>query len=607
MSTLPSIKLLSSQLSNQIAAGEVVERPASVLKELLENSLDAGATQIDIDIHQGGIGLLKVRDNGHGIRPEELSLALSRHATSKIASLDDLSQIHSLGFRGEALASIGAVSKLSLSSRFKDNDTGYQVYLAGRDSEPELKPIAHPVGTTVEMRDLFFNTPARRRFLRTEKTEYGHIRTVLQRILLSRFDVGVQLKRGQKTVETWEIAADKTSQLARIANICSTGFSEQHLAVDQYDNGLHLSGWISQPSFSRAQTDMQYFFINGRVVRDKLINHAIKGAYQDVLYHGRQAVYVLHLRMDAGQVDVNVHPSKYEVRFAQSQHIYQFLLKSLTQVLAATKPSAPAAEPLKKPQVETLASAVNYPTPAPTNHWQVNESQQSRPVDARDLYQQLSPSSIAPAATNYLPLEHESTYESKTEIPPLGYALAQLKQIYILAENAQGLVLVDIHAAHERITYEQLKQAKGKQIEQHLLVPIELELSSNELNIAKAQRPLLAQLGFGVEIIRANLLRLSRVPQLLAKADTGQLFRDVLSDLAEYQQSERVNEQIDKILATMACHGSVRAGQSLNRLEMNSLLRDMEATERSNQCNHGRPTWTAMSLNDLDKLFLRGQ
>ena len=602
--SLPSIKLLSNQLSNQIAAGEVVERPASVLKELLENSLDAGATQIEIDIYQGGIGLLKVKDNGHGIRPEELGLALSRHATSKIAKLDDLSHIHSLGFRGEALASISAVSKLTLSSRFKNSDKAYQIYLAGRDSELDLKAVAHPVGTTVEIRDLFFNTPARRRFLRTEKTEYSHIRTVLQRILLSRFDVGIQLKRRQKIVDTWAIANTETEKLARISHICSQGFAEQHLQVDNYDSGLHLHGWISQPTFSRAQADMQYFFINGRVVRDKLINHAIRSAYQDVLYHGRQPIYVLHLSMDTGQIDVNVHPSKYEVRFAQSQQIYQFLLKSLTASLAKTQPKPSIAIESSQIQNNNTNTVQNSTSPyqkqqTPTLQVQENINPSSQIV-ATDLYQALQ-------HPPPLPLPLESSTDTHVEIPPLGYALAQLKQIYILAENQHGLILVDIHAAHERITYERLKKMVQQQTRQHLLVPLELELSATDIDLAIQKQDLMVQLGFVMEKISATELRLLEVPNILAKADMAQLLRDVLADLASYQHSERVQIEIDKILATMACHGSVRAGQRLNRLEMNSLLRDMETTERSNQCNHGRPTWVSISVTDLDKLFLRGK
>jgi len=621
-----SIQLLASQVANQIAAGEVVERPASILKELLENSLDAGATLIEIDVAQGGMGLLRVRDNGHGIRRDELVLALSRHATSKLVQIQDLQQIDSLGFRGEALASIAAVSRVTLSSRFHSEERAYQLYMAGRDSSDEIKALAHPVGTTVEVRDLFFNTPARRRFLRAEKTEFNHLQTVLQRILLSRFDVEIELKHNQKLIGHWQVAEDEASQLARIAQVCSDQFTERHLRVDQYieEYNLHLQGWISEPTFSRAQPDRQYFFMNGRIVRDKVITHAIRQAYQDVLYHGRHPIYVLSLQMNPSEVDINVHPTKYEVRFVHSQQIHQFLMKGVAQTLAKTQPQAnenetpgPVANlPLSSTRSASSTPNKSYPSPV-AQQTPLSIQVQDNGVDARSLYQALQnaptvPSPLTPGgieAVDELPMTESVPPDNSAQTPPLGYALAQLHGIYILAENDRGLIVVDMHAAHERISYERLKTAwyEKKLSQQVQLMPLDLAVSETEADLAEQQQDLLQRLGFEIERVGPQNLAIKSNPSILKQANVADLLRDVLGDLAQYAQSQRVDNHIDSILSTMACHGSVRANRPLSRLEMNALLRDMEATERSNQCNHGRPTWVQMDLTALDKLFLRGR
>jgi DNA mismatch repair protein MutL len=599
------IKLLSPRLANQIAAGEVVERPASVVKELLENSLDAGTRKIVCDIEAGGTKLIRVRDDGEGMTAEDLPLSLSRHATSKIASLEDLERVSSLGFRGEALASISSVSRLSITSNTADDGSaGQRAESAGRDMEVELKPASHPRGTTVEVRDLFFNTPARRKFLRTDKTEFNHVEEVVKRQALSRYDVGFQLSHNQRVVHQLRACGTRAERERRVASICGPAFMEQALYLETDLPELKLWGWVGLPTFSRSQADLQYFFVNGRVIKDRLIAHAVKQAYRDVLYHGRHPAFVLYLELDAGMVDVNVHPGKHEVRFRDGRTVHDVIFRSLHRALADVRP-ADALAPVAHSEVAPFAAAqpgsasvqapLGWGAPRPPGAGEVQDS-------ARGYRQLYAPATGAAA----IPRLEDTAAE---DVPPLGYALAQLQGVYILAENSAGLVVVDMHAAHERITYERMKSAYGSEgIRcQPLLVPQTIAVSQREAECAESNSELFAGLGLRVERVGEEALVLREVPVALRDSALEQLLRDVLSDLLEYGTSDRIEAHMDEILSTMACHGSVRANRRLTIPEMNALLRDMEATERAGQCNHGRPTWSQLSLDELDKLFLRGR
>lgn len=597
------IQLLSPQLANQIAAGEVVERPASVLKELLENSLDAGARRLEVDLDGGGVRLIRVRDDGLGIPAEELELAVSRHATSKIADISDLEAVATLGFRGEALASIASVSRLTMTSMAQGAAQAARLQLSGRPEAVQVVPAAHPVGTTVEVRDLFFNTPARRKFMRTEKTEFDHAQEVLRRQALSRFGVGFELRHNGRSVLSLRAGATVDDQRRRIAGICGSAFIEQALRVDCEAVGLSLRGWVAQPTFSRSQADMQYFFVNGRVVRDKLVSHAVRQAYRDVLYHGRHPAYVLYLELDPAAVDVNVHPTKHEVRFRDGRSVHDFIFRSLHRALAENVPghqggdAAVAAPRLERAAQPSQQHAMPLARPPVMAAGEVRQQ--------LGLYQQLAQPPAVGATAPALPAEAPET----EEIPPLGYAIAQLKGVYILAENAAGLIIVDMHAAHERIVYERMKQAwrdEGVKA-QPLLVPLTVAVSAREADCAEDSDALFHQLGFALARLGEESLVVRQVPALLAGADHAQLLRDVLAELLVFGSSDRIEAHMDEILATMACHGAVRANRRLSVAEMNALLRDMERTERSAQCNHGRPTWTLQSLADIDKLFLRGR
>ncbi|WP_054887865.1 DNA mismatch repair endonuclease MutL [Pseudomonas sp. NBRC 111130] len=623
------IQLLSPRLANQIAAGEVVERPASVAKELLENSLDSGARRIDVEVEQGGVKLLRVRDDGSGISADDLPLALARHATSKIRELEDLEGVLSLGFRGEALASISSVARLTLTSRTASASEAWQVETEGRDMTPRVQPAAHPVGTSVEVRDLFFNTPARRKFLKAEKTEFDHLQEVIRRLALARFDVGFHLRHNGKSILSLHEAHDEAARARRVGAICGPGFMEQALPIDVERNGLRLWGWVGLPTFSRSQADLQYFFVNGRAVRDKLVAHAVRQAYRDVLFNGRHPTFVLFLELEPNGVDVNVHPTKHEVRFREGRSVHDFLYGTLHRALADVRPedqlAAPAAVPevvrptglqvgefgpqgemrlaspvLEQPQrsISNGGSGAGYQyqyTPRPAQPLPVAESQ----AVYREFYKPLNEGTSASSA---LP-------ESQGDIPPLGYALAQLKGIYILAENAVGLVLVDMHAAHERIMYERLKVAMASEglSGQPLLVPETLALSQREADCAEEHGQWFQRLGFELQRLGPETLAIRQIPALLKQAEANRLVQDVLADLMEYGTSDRIQAHLNELLGTMACHGAVRANRRLAIPEMNALLRDMENTERSGQCNHGRPTWTQMGLDDLDKLFLRGR
>ena len=613
---MPRINLLSQRLANQIAAGEVVERPASVAKELLENSLDAGASRIDIEIEQGGTKLLRIRDNGIGIHKDDLALALSRHATSKIVELEDLEAINSLGFRGEALASISSVSRLTLLSRSQDadEDNAWQVQAEGQDMDAILTPASHPVGTTVEVRDLFFNTPARKKFLKTEKTEFTRIDEVVKRLALSRFDVQFNLTHNQRAIHNLLAARSEAEQQRRVALVCGPAFIENSVKIDVDAAGLRLWGWVSLPTFSRSQADLQYFYVNGRIIRDKLVSHAVKQAYRDVLFHGRHPAFVLYLDLDPAVVDVNVHPTKHEVRFRDSRLVHDFLFSSLHRALAKLRPE----DSLEQPQSEVELAQQQAPSPISSQSY-LSLAEQSQSYSAPATYQSPPPrfqgASYQPSIGDRGPSvaaqlqSLEKLSEDSAEIPPLGFAVAQLHGIYILAQNAEGLIIVDMHAAHERITYERMKQAQQNEElkTQPLLVPLAIAVSSTEADMLESNSSLVQQLGIGIERVAEESVVVRQIPALLRDSNVEQMVRDVIADFMEYGSSDRIQAHQDELLSTMACHGSVRANRQLTIPEMNALLRDMERTERSGQCNHGRPTWVFQSLDSLDKLFLRGQ
>lgn len=595
------IQALPPQLINQIAAGEVVERPASVIKELVENSMDAGSTRIEVDIEQGGAKLIRVRDNGAGIHPDDLALALSRHATSKIASLAELERVSSMGFRGEALPSIASVSRLTIATRTEGQNTGWSITGDGGDQVTAPEPSAHPQGTTIEVRDLFYNTPARRKFMRAEKTEFSHIETQLKRLALSRFDVSFSLSHNRKEVFTLPLAEQPMEQERRLSGLLGSAFIEQVLHLDREQAGLSLRGWIAKPVFSRSQADMQYFYVNGRMIRDKLISHAVRQAFQDVLFHGRHPAFVLYLDLDPMQVDVNVHPAKHEVRFRDSRMVHGFIYRTLHHVLAEMRPGQEIDRNTGEIRlVESGKASAEFEPTVTAYQRPLGFHVQERQADYQSSFDIQRP---VPAG------EMAASTEPDIQVPPLGYALAQLKGIYILAENKTGLILVDMHAAHERITYERFKQAmeKGRISSQPLLVPISVPVSAREAELAIEHQALFGELGMEVDRLGAETLVVRAIPVLLQGADAEKLLRDILSDIVIHGTSERIRNDINEVLATMACHGSVRANRRLTQEEMNALLRDMERTDRSDQCNHGRPTWVQLDLNTLDKLFLRGQ
>ena len=611
------IHSLPIQLVNQIAAGEVVERPSSVVKELIENCFDAGAGQITIEIEQGGARLIKIRDNGCGIVKEDLPLALSRHATSKIATLQDLEQVASMGFRGEALPSISSVARLTLISRTANAECAWSLTADGSEQNFDPQPDPHPQGTTVDVRDLFYNTPARRKFLKTEKTEFAHIETLIKRMALSRFDIGFTLTHNQKEVLNLKPAETDSAQEHRIAGICGSAFIENSVKIDFAASGLQLTGWVGLPTFSRSQQDMQFFYVNGRLIRDKLVSHAVKQAYQDVLFHGRHPVFVLYLTLDPTLVDVNAHPAKLEVRFREGRLVHDFLFTALHRSLADIRPEH---------SVVCISENSLDSLPMDLNQQSANEltPQQTPPdFDSKPLYNQRPPQqtslplTIAESIKAYAALypeeqplqKQQQPIPQKQDIPPLGYAIAHLHNIYILAETPNGIILVDAHAAHERVTYERLKQQyqQGAVPSQPLLLPIKINVSSAEADLAEQEHEFFSSLGFELNRSGPETIILRSTPALLGNIDKETLIRDVLADITEHGMSQRIQEQSNQLLATIACHGAVRARRRLSIDEMNALLRDMEQTERIGQCNHGRPTWIELSTNDLDKFFLRGQ
>lgn len=608
------IQTLPDQLISQIAAGEVIERPSAVVKELLENALDAGATHITIRLEQGGVKRIAITDDGCGIPPEQMPLALARHATSKIASLNDLENVGTLGFRGEALASVASVAQLTLTTRTTDAAHAWAISGAREDA---AVPAPGAPGTTIDVQDLYFNTPARRKFLKSEQTEYGHCAEVVRRIALARPDVTFSLTHNGKTTDHWN-----TCDFARrSAHILGEEFADARLPLDEHAGPLHLHGFVGLPTASRTRADSQYFYVNGRFVRDRLLLHAMRSAYQDVLHGDRHPSYVLLLDLDPALVDVNVHPSKIEVRFRDSRSVHQFIFHAVSRALAATSATASGNTPAPQP-------AGNGPLPWMRDRQQSGFSAQWRPHSPSD-----SGFGIAQNTTDYGAMfrpgapagpdtpstagddapDNTASHTDAQALPgddfPLGFALAQLHGVYVLAQNSKGLVIVDMHAAHERILYEQLKHAldDNAMFVQPLLIPVTFHADAVEVGAVEEHQETLGALGFDIAIMSPATLAVRAVPALLNDADAQTLARDVLRDLREFGGSRVLLERRNELLGTLACHAAVRANRSLTIPEMNALLRQMETTERADQCNHGRPTWSQLALSDLDKLFLRGQ
>lgn len=590
------IRLLPDQLISQIAAGEVIERPSAVVKELLENAIDAGATQLAIRLEAGGVKRIAITDNGSGIPPEQLALALTRHATSKIAHLHDLENVTTLGFRGEALASIASVAQLTLTSRTREAAHAWQVQ--GHDPGV-VSPASGAIGTVVDVQDLYFNTPARRKFLKSEQTEYGHCMEVVRRIALARPDLRFSVAHNGKTTEHWQ-----ESELAdRSAQILGESFAQARLPLEESAGPVRVRGFVGLPTAARGRADAQYFYVNGRFVRDKLLTHAVRSAYQDVLHGDRYPAYVLYLELDPALVDVNVHPAKIEVRFRESRAIHQLVFHAVSRSLANT---APASEL----PVSTVSSHSSSFSELP---WHTQQPRQSSLGVAQDMarYGALFSdnfSASGPIASSNV-FSQASSDQPDEENFPLGFALAQLHGIYVLAQNRTGLVLVDMHAAHERILYEQFKQAlEEKSVTlQPLLIPVSFHADAIEVGTVEEHQTTLASLGFDIAVMSPTTLAVRAIPALLKNADVQSLARDLLRDLREFGGSHVLTEHRNELLGTLACHTAVRANRALTIPEMNALLRQMEATERADQCNHGRPTWVQLAITDLDRLFLRGQ
>ena len=635
---MPAIQLLPDLLINQIAAGEVIERPASALKELLENSLDAGATEIAVQLEGGGVKLLRVRDNGGGIAPEELAYALMRHATSKILSLDDLQRVASMGFRGEALASMASVAQVTLTSRNTAAEHAWQIQ-AVDGAQSDAAPAAHAHGTSVEMRELYFNTPARRKFLKSEGTEFAYCEEAFKRIALSRPEVAFSLQHNARMV--WQLSAPQRAfppsnfppeggranvptlgvgeaLKSRIAALLGDEFAQSAVVVERHAAHLRLHGMASLPAYSRATRDAQYFFVNGRFVRDKVLMHAVRQAYQDILHGQRHPAFVLFLDLPPEGVDVNVHPAKSEVRFRESQSIHQFVFHTLQQALSAPMAeSDAAAQP--SPQAAEKNFTGNGPTPFFQQHriplgaeqreasyrlWEAQTGSGKWEVGSGKWVEQseeLGSGETSPTPHSLLPTPQSA--------PPLGYALAQLSGIYILAQNEQGLIVVDMHAAHERIVYERLKTAFDAQQmpTQPLLIPVSFAADALDVATAEEEQNALAKLGFDIAPLSTTTLAVRSMPAMLKQAHAEAAARDVLHELREYGATRALTERRNELLATLACHSAVRANQQLALPEMNAILREMERTERAGQCNHGRPTWFQISIAELDAMFMRGQ
>lgn len=619
------IQALPDHLISQIAAGEVVERPSAVVKELLENALDAGSSQITIRLEEGGVKRIAIIDNGRGIPPDQLPLALQRHATSKIATLEELENVATLGFRGEALASISSVAVLTVTTRTADAPHAWQI------ENGKITPASGGQGTTVDVQDLYYNTPARRKFLKSEQTEFGHCAEVVRRIALARPDVSFSLSHNGKTVDHWNVSAfDKRS-----ASILGEAFSSARLAIDESAGPLRLHGFIGLPTASKGRADAQYFYVNGRFVRDKLLTHAVRAAYQDVLHGDRYPSYVIALDLDPALVDVNVHPSKIEVRFRDSRSVHQFVFHAINRALAQTSATAFGTVPGPATAIigdsnlnesgnsrgrlpwiggEQTSFSAQFATPVSGSSL---DQRSASGIDYSFMQQRAQAAGVAQSTESYGALfanagnTHTSFKESAlpNDDHPLGFALAQLHGIYVLAQNSKGLVLVDMHAAHERILYEDLKNAldEDNMPVQSLLIPITFHADGVEVGTAEENQDILKSLGFDIAAISPTTLAVRAVPALLKNADAQSLARDVLREVREFGGSRVLIDRRNELLGTLACHTAVRANRSLTIVEMNALLRQMEITERSDQCNHGRPTWVQLGLNDLDKMFMRGQ
>ena len=646
------IRVLPGELVDQIAAGEVIERPASVVKELVENSLDAGAHRIEIDIERGGVGLIRVRDDGGGIPADELPIAISRHATSKIASLEDLESVATLGFRGEALPSIGSVSRLRVASHPTGAAHGSEILVDGGAVVP-VRPSAHPPGTTIEVRELFFNVPARRKFVRSDATELGHIARLVERMALSRFDVTFRLRSGERVLLDVQ-AAKQGAEEGRLGQILGKDFVLRSVPMEHHAGPVEVTGWVGLPTASRAQPDQQFWFVNGRAVRDKLLMNAVRVAYRDVLYGGRHAAYVLYLTLDPKLVDVNAHPSKLEVRFRDSRQIHEFVFRAIERVLANTKPEA-AAAPAAVAQFSGTSSGMSvgassgvsgrvsaggvgaslashgsagsvgprasgvsgvsrgssYTTSAPLPFYQASRDPWAVADAVRDSATGADANDGKAIFDAKLAHDHQSFPEapaSQSE-QPLGVALAQLHGIYILSQTRDGLVVVEMHAAHERVLYERFKAAHGASApaSQQLLDPIVIELKGHELEAILETRPEWEQAGFELDALGPTRLALRRIPALLIGENVGEIVASVVRDLETDANGHHLDGAADKFLGTLACRTAIHAHRRLTLPEMNALLRQMESTDRANQCNHGRPTWTRLSLPELDQLFLRGR
>ncbi len=619
------IQQLPDHLINQIAAGEVIDRPSSIVKELLENSVDAGASRIDIELEAGGVRMIKIRDDGHGIPADELPIALKRHATSKITTVEDLTSVATLGFRGEALSSIAAVSRMTIVSRPADQEYATEVEFDCTTGELNTGPASHAAGTTITVSDLFFNVPARRKFLRTDKTEFNHIEAVVRKIALAAKGVAFSLSHNSKLVMNLPAVAESEPGEQRVQGVLGDEFLKNALHFTRDADDLHLSGWLARATFSRSQTDMQYFYVNGRMVRDKTVTHAVKQAYSDLLYHSRQPAYVIFLEMEPRDVDVNVHPGKLEVRFRDGRRIHGFVSQTVSQSLATVPADSQGPDSVVNQPTDAVREFSRVPeqTPMPlhsagaaTAHAETQHSQggytrphrfheQNRVRERGQLYRELTGSTTT--------RENDSAAGFSgavdDEVPPLGFAVAFVHGAFVLSQSRNGLILIDAHAAHERISYERLKTEyeSGSVRAQPLLLPVTVHVSDSEAELAEQHAEQFSQVGLQVDRRGVNQLVVRTIPVELQSANAEQLLKDVLSDIAEHGHSFRVREEINKLLSTMACHGSVRANRSLTTTEMNALMRDMERTPNSDQCNHGRPTWVELSVRELDALFMRGR
>jgi DNA mismatch repair protein MutL len=590
------IRVLSPNLIDQIAAGEVIERPASVIKELIENAFDAGAQRIDIDIEHAGLGLIRVRDDGCGIEPDELPLAALRHATSKIATLDDLTGIASFGFRGEALPSIGSVARLRLVSRREGREQAHELSVEGGE-QSGIKPAAHPVGTTVEVRDLFYNVPARRKFVRSEATEFGHILRQVERLALSLPTVGLHLRHNGRQLLDLPAAADRAALEWRIDRILGADFRSHALALASGSGPIGLSGWLGLPTASRAQADMQFWFVNARAVRDRVLASAARLGYRDVLYHGRHPSYLLYLTIDPREVDVNAHPSKLELRFRDSRGVHDAVFRQIERALAATKPAAQAAAAAAEGESPQYSVALPMPS------WGANGAGAGAgAVGAAPLRAQLS-------ALQRLSADGASDAAGPGPDHPLGIAIAQLHGLYILAQDRDGLIVVDAHAAHERVLYEQLKREydAAAPAAQLLLEPLRVHAAEHEIDALLGQSAELARLGFQIERYAPEGLAVRQVPALLAQLDLVQLLAQLARELTGEVGGHHLDGAAHRMLGTIACRAAVRGQRVLSAAQMDALLRQMEQTERASQCNHGRPTWMRLTLREIDQLFLRGR